>query len=375
MTVDIRTQYVAKLWLADFRCIQQLELELAAGLTVIIGDNGHGKTSLLEAIGWPATASSLRNVGDAAVVRSGCEAAIVRSEIVSADRTQLFEAEIRGSGRNRMRINNQPVQKHRDLFGVLRVSVFAPDDLQLVKGSPALRREYLDNLLVGLTPRYVAARRDYERIVKQRNAVLKQIPRDRGALAMLAPFDEQLVATAAEIVRGRHLLLEKLSTPLTMHYEALGEGSRIHCEYRAEWHEQRLEDFSVEALRDVLFQAIDRRHQQELDRQLTLVGPHRDDVALQINGLDARTQASQGEQRSLALALRLAGHVVTTDVVGTAPVLILDDVFSELDHHRARALVELLPCGQTLLSTATEVPNEIAVDQTFVMQSGKLSAR
>ncbi len=372
---EVGAQHVSKLWIHDFRCIEALEVNLHEGLTVIVGRNGQGKTSLLEAIGWPALASSLRNVADVAIVRAGCDQAIVRSEIVDGDRTKLFEAEIRASGRNRMMVNSQTVQKRRDLFGVLRTTVFAPDDVQLVKGSPSGRREYLDALLTGLTPRYVAAISDYERILKQRNALLKQAARDRSAIAMMGPFNEQLVATAAEIIRGRQLLLQRLLRPLEMHYEALGEGSTIGITYRAEWSEDLSVETELDGLREQLFTAIDRRSQQELDRQITLVGPHRDDVLLSINGLDARTQASQGEQRSLALSMRLAGHAVTTDMAGSAPVLLLDDVFSELDHQRACALVELLPKGQTIVSTATEVPPEISVQQAFEMISGKLTER
>ncbi len=366
-------QYVARLSLTDFRCIESLDIELGTGITVIQGDNGQGKTSLLEAVGWPARASSLRNVGDSMVVRAGCDVAIVRSEIIDGDRHQSFEAEIRAAGRNRMLVNRQPVQRIRDLHGLLRATIFAPDDLQLVKGSPAIRRTYIDDLLEGLAPRYAAALHDFERILKQRNALLKQIARDRSALATLTAFDEQLVTASSEIIRGRIRLLDRLSDPVTEHYQALGEGDEVSIAYRAEWNDDQCLCVSdIDAITDLLWEAVRRRHSQELDRQVGLVGPHRDDLVLRLHGLEARTQASQGEQRSFALAMRLAGHSVLTEILGAAPVLLLDDVFSELDVRRAAALVQLLPVGQTVLTSATRIPNGVHVERVLEMRSGRI---
>ena len=367
--------FVAHLWLTDFRCIPTLDLTLTPGVTVVHGDNGQGKTSLLEAVGWPARASSLRNVSDAAVVRAGCETAIVRSEIVCGDRHQTFEAEIKASGRNRMRVNAQPVQRIRDLYGLLRITVFAPDDLQMVKAGPALRRAYLDDLLAALSPRYGAALSDYERVVKQRNALLKQIRADRSALATLPAFDEQLVTAATEIVRGRLQLVERLGPPLVEHYRALGEGSSVDVDVQFEWTDTSIDTADLDAIAPALRCALDARRTQEIDRQLTLVGPHRDDLVIRINGLDARTQASQGEQRSMALAMRLAGHAVVTDLTGAAPVLLLDDVFSELDPRRTAALIEVLPSGQTLVSTASDIPSTIDIDRVLEVEAGTVRER
>lgn len=363
-------QHVARLWLHDFRCITDLDLVLTEGVTVVRGDNGQGKTSLLEGVGWPARASSLRNVADAAVVRAGAESAIVRSEVVQGERRQTFEAEIKPVGRNRMRVNSQPVQRIRDLHGLLRITVFAPDDLQLVKGGPALRRGYLDELLAGLAPRYGAALTDLDRVLRQRNALLKQARNDRSALATLPAFDEQLVVASVEIVRGRVQLVERLGAPLVRHYRALGEGSSVTAALQCEWTDEDFTPDTLDRIEPALRAALDARRSNELDRQATLVGPHRDELVLRINDLDARTQASQGEQRSMALALRLAGHAVTAGITGAAPVLLLDDVFSELDPRRSAALVNLLPPGQTMLSTATEVPEGIAVDRVLEVVAG-----
>jgi DNA replication and repair protein RecF len=269
-----------------------------------------------------------------------------------------------------MRVNGQAVQRIRDLHGLLRITVFAPDDLQLVKGGPALRRGYLDDLLAGLSPRYGAALTDLDRVLRQRNALLKQARSDRSALATLPVFDEQLIVASLEIVRGRVRLVERLATPLADHYRALGEGSTVEVSMQCEWTDEVFTPTTLDQVEPALRAALERRRANELDRQATLVGPHRDELVVRINDLDARTQASQGEQRSMALALRLAGHAVTAGITGAAPVLLLDDVFSELDVRRAAALVALLPPGQTLLSTATEVPAGIVVDRVLEVAAG-----
>src|SRR2546421_431747 len=295
---------VGHLWLADFRCLGEIDVELASGLTVVQGANGQGKTSFLEAIGWVARARSFRGVTDAMLVRSGATEAIVRAEVTTSGRQQLFEAEIRATGRNRVMCNRQAVTRARDLHGLLRVTVFAPDDLTLVKGGPAERRDFLDELLAMLAARYDAARSDFERVLKQRNALLRSGVRE-----------------------------------------------------------------------DQLREALARRRRAEIDRGLTLVGPHRDELHLKIDGLDARYQASQGEQRTLALALRLAGHVVVRELTGAAPVLLLDDVFSELDAQRAAALVRNLPPGQTLLTTAGALPPDVVAQQNLVVRAGRIETR
>ncbi len=212
---------VGRLWLSDFRGLAQTDVELASGLTVLQGANGQGKTSVLEAIGWVARARSFRRVSDAMLVRSGATEAIVRAEVTTAGRHQLFEAEIRAAGRNRILCNRQPVTRARDLHGLLRVTVFAPDDLSLVKGGPAERRDYLDELLAMLAARYDAARTDFERVLKQRNALLRGGVRDDDARFTLDVFDEQLVHAGAELVRGRLRLLERLVPTVANAYEML----------------------------------------------------------------------------------------------------------------------------------------------------------
>lgn len=366
---------VGHLWLADFRCLSEIDIELASGLTVLQGANGQGKTSLLEAVGWVARARSFRGVSDAMLVRSGAEQAIVRAEVTTSGRRQLFEAEIRVAGRNRILCNRQPVTRARDLHGLLRVTVFAPDDLTLVKGGPAERRDFLDELLAMLAARYDAARSDYERVLKQRNALLRAGVRDEDARFTLDVFDEQLVHAGAELTRGRLRLLERLVPTVASAYEMLALDARpVGATYVSESSSEPLTAADAGVVEEQLREALVRRRRAEIDRGLTLVGPHRDELHLMIDGLDARYQASQGEQRTLALALRLAGHLVVRELAGAAPVLLLDDVFSELDAKRAAALVRNLPQGQTLLTTAGELPPDVVAQRTLIVHAGHVES-
>jgi DNA replication and repair protein RecF len=367
------TTRVGHLWLDDFRCLQFVDLDLDPGLTVIHGANGQGKTSVLEAIAWIARAHSFRGTTDAPLVRNGHDQAIVRAEIMSDDRVQLFEAEIRASGRNRVLCNKRAITRARDLHGLLRVAVFAPDDLELVKEGPGARRAYLDELLVMLAVRYDAARGDFERVLKQRTALLRIGVREPSAQDTLDVLDEQMVQAAGELVRGRLQLVERLGPAVDEAYEALADdGRRVGHSYEAEWAPGPLALDDVEAIEDHLRAALVARRRAEIERGVTLVGPHRDDWKLTIDGLDARTQASQGEQRSLALALRLAGRSVVHELTGTPPVLLLDDVFSELDARRSSALVRNLPSGQTLLTTAGVIPADVEPDRVLRISAGRI---
>jgi DNA replication and repair protein RecF len=342
-------------------------------LTVLRGDNGQGKTSVLEAVGWIARGKSFRGVADAQLVRAGVSQAIVRAELSAGSRVQLFEAELKVAGRNRVLHNKQPVTRTRDLSDVLRVTVFAPDDLALVKDGPAERRAYLDELLGMLAARYEAARVDYERVLKQRNALLRTGMRGEHADSTLAVFDEQLVAAGAELVRGRLRLVERLLPAVEGAYRSLASGTdAVGLRYEAEWSDQPLTGDDADDVDVLLRDGLARRRSAEIERGTTLVGPHRDELRLDIAGLEARTQASQGEQRTLALALRLGGHQVVSEIAGAAPVMLLDDVFSELDATRAAALVANLPVGQTLLTTASIVPPGIEPQRRLRVASGRV---
>jgi DNA replication and repair protein RecF len=373
---------LARLWLTDFRGHQESEVEVGPGITVFAGGNAQGKTSVLEAVGWLARMSSFRGAPDSALVRVGCEKAIVRAEIVPANRgpdvrPDLIEAEIAAAGRNRVLLNRKPLPRARDLLGSLRITVFAPDDLRLVKAGPAERRAELDDLLVALSPRYDAVQSDYERVLKHRNAWLRTWSRADDP-ATLDVWDEQLVRAGAELVRGRLKLLDRLAAPLGKAYgDVAGEAAAdVSGAYEAAWAgDVTLDETRLDDVAPLLAEAVARSRTADLERRLTLVGPHRDDWRLSIDGLDARRYASQGEQRSLALAVRLAGHVVISDVVGEPPVLLLDDVFSELDETRANNLVAHMPIAQALVTTAGTLPPGLPAERVVWVVGGRLEAK
>ncbi len=357
------------LWVVDYRNYESAELALApVGLTVVAGDNGAGKTNLLEAIGYLATLASFRGVPSEALIRGGAAAAVVRGEGERAGRALLVEAEIRATGRGRVSVNRQPVRRAAELAGALRVSVFSPDDLELVKAGPTGRRRYLDEALAALHPRNDAARRDVERIVRQRNALLAQAggrwPPPEDIVSTLEVWDARLAQVGTAVGDARAALVGRLEPAVAKAYAAVaaGESGTAGLSYDAPWREAGLAAALAAARRD------------EVRRGMTLVGPHRDELALTIGGMPARTHASQGEQRSLALALRLAAHDVVTELVGAPPLLLLDDVFSELDGRRSAALLEHLPLGQAVLTTAGTVPAGAEPERVLRITAGRVVA-
>lgn len=339
--------HLRRLWLTDFRGYEAAEVGFDAGLTAVLGPNGHGKSNLLEAIAYLATLESFRGAPIDALVRMGADRAIVRAEGERGGRELLLEAEIVRNGRNRAMLNRQPLKRARDLLGALRVTVFAPDDLVLVKGGPGERRRYLDDTLVALHPRFDAMRSDLDRILRQRTALLKG---SGGRLSeevelTLDVFDEKLVDVGGRLARARRKLVEELEPVLGDAYRQVARtDARISLRYEPPWMDTGLAEALLAARRD------------DLRRGVTTVGPHRDDVEIVLDDMPARTHASQGEQRCLALALRLGSHEVVTRRTEHPPVLLLDDVFSELDPNRSAALLESLPEGQTVLSTAGPLP-------------------
>ena len=352
-----------RVWLTDVRSYAATEVELAPGLTALLGDNGQGKTNLLEAVGWLATLGSFRGAPNEALIRRGTPRAVIRAEGEREGRAILLEAEIVANGRNRVLVNRQPLKKARDLLGVVRVSVFSPDDLELIKGGPAERRRYLDDALVATHPRYDALRTEVDKILKQRNALLKGAGGrlDDSAGFTLDVWDTKLAEAGGALAAARQELLGRLAPVLGRTYDAVAHGpADVEVRYLSGWADRGL----AEAL------ALARK--EDLRRGVSTVGPHRDDVDLQIGGMPARTHASQGEQRSLALALRLAAHHVVTAVTGTSPILLLDDVFSELDPDRSDALLANLPAGQTLLSSAIGLPPRARPDLVLRVADGEI---
>ncbi|MDA8063285.1 MAG: DNA replication/repair protein RecF [Actinomycetota bacterium] len=357
---------LAHLWLVDFRNYALGELAPPNGLTVVVGSNGEGKTNLLEAIGYLATLRSFRGAPGDALVREGAPFAVVRAEVRREGRAVLVEAELRRIGRDRVQLNGRPLRRARDLLGALQVTVFSPDDLELVKGGPSGRRRYLDDLLVALHPRHDLTQTELDRVLRQRNALLRSA-RGRATpdvLSTLDVWDVELASAGEALVRARRGLTAALEPIVSQAYRRLAEGSQaggagVGLEYVTSW-EGRLAD------------ALRAARAEDLRRGLSTVGPHRDDLVSRIGGMPSRTHASQGEQRSLALSLRLGGHELVTERIGSSPVLLLDDVFSELDPGRSSALLQALPLGQTLLSTTTEAPPGSTPDLVVRVDRGRL---
>ena len=341
---------VQRLWLTDFRNHKSFEVSLDPGVTVVVGANGDGKTNLLEGLAWLARGTSFRGASTEAMVRKGADRAAIRAEVVDGDRVVMLEAELVASGRNRIQVNKNRVHRRRDLLGYFRTTVFGPDDLILVKGGPAERRTLIDDLLVDLQPRNQALRADLDRILRQRNTLLKQA-RGRSTPKVndtLDVWDAKLSEVGEALAAARTELLAVLGPEANQLLEMLTGGrSGLTLTYVDEWTANGL----AAALRQV--------RPEDLRRGLSTVGPHRDEVRIEVDDLPARTHASQGEQRSVALALRLAGHRIVVDRTKTDPVVLLDDVFSELDDDRSRALVDLLPATQAILTTASAVPTGV----------------
>lgn len=365
--------FVSRLELVDFRNYESAAFELTEGTTAVVGDNGHGKTNLAESLAYLATLSSFRGAPGEALIRVGADQAVIRATVRDDDgRESLVEAELNTSGRNRVQVNKQRLQRVRDLLGTVRVTVFSPDDLVVVKGGPGERRRFMDDTLVALATKYDAVRLELDRIVRQRNTLLKQAQkaghRDPQRLpsdiaVTLDVWDARFVDVADRFGHARATLAARLAPLVQDAYEELaGERSPIELRYEPDWRQVGLAA------------ALMRSRPDDLRRGVSTVGPHRDELELSVNGLPARTHASQGEQRTLALALRLAAHRLVTERTGSVPVLVLDDVLSELDDGRATALLGHLPGGQVVITTASELPAAARVDRVLRLKAGQVVA-
>lgn len=353
---------VERIDLKDYRNYTEASFVLHEGVTAVVGQNGQGKTNLAESLAYLATLQSFRGVTPDALIRSGCDQAIIRAEVRHDDgRIILVEAELNRSGRNRVFVNRQRLVRSRDLLGVLRVSVFSPDDLALVKGAPGERRTFLDDALVALSPKHDALQRDLDRIIRQRNTLLKQAG---GRLTdevsfTLDVWDAKFAQAGEELGTVRAELVANMGPLLHAAYRALaGIDTPVVAEYKPPWRRSGLAASLADARLD------------DVRRGVTTVGPHRDDLDLFINDMPARTHASQGEQRTLALALRMAVHRLVTERTDTPPVLVLDDVLSELDPTRSQALLAHLPAAQVILTTAAVLPEHARPDQVVRIAAG-----
>lgn len=367
--------FVRHLALTDFRNYESLELELHPGHNLFVGSNGQGKTNLVEALGYLSTLGSHRVSTDAAMIRQGQDAAIVRARLVHAEREILAEVQLNRTGANRAQINRSPI-KTRELPRYFSSVLFAPEDLALVRGEPSGRRRFMDELLVLRTPRLAGVLADYDRVLRQRNTLLKSARGLSGdRLGTLDIWDERLVALGSELVEARTRLVAELDPEVSRAYEAIaGADHAASLANRLsifgapadddESGESRSGVVAAQNAAEAFRSTLARIRRSELERGLTLAGPHRDDLALELNGLPARGYASHGESWSFALALKLASAAVLRRESSTGdPVLILDDVFAELDESRRGRLADAVGDFEQVLITAAvfdDVPAALA---------------
>ncbi len=357
--------YVRHLGLRDYRSWANVELELTPGRTVFVGSNGFGKTNLVEALWYCATLGSHRVATDAPLIRSGADRAVISTIVVNEGRELAVDIEIAAGRANKARLNRSPVRNTREVLGAVRAVLFAPEDLALVRGDPGERRRYLDELATVRRPRIAGVRADYEKVLKQRTALLKSVAGarfrgDRGALDTLEVWDGHLAAHGAQLMAARLELVNELAPEVEKAYQLLAPASRAAAiGYRSGIElDSSAED--VEFLEAALLAALARRRDAELERGMCLVGPHRDDLELRLGDQPAKGFASHGESWSMALALRLASYELLR-AEGSEPVLLLDDVFAELDTARRRALAGVAASAEQVLVTAA-VGEDIPAD-------------
>lgn len=372
--------YVRHVSLNDMRNYREVSVALEPGVNVLVGANGQGKTNLVEAIVYVSTLGSHRVATDAPLIRRGAERAVLRADVVRADRSMVIEIEINPGRANRARINKAPVPKTRDVLGIVRTVVFAPEDLALVKGDPSDRRRFLDDLLIQRQSSMAGVKADFERVLKQRNALLKSAGAARRAHAAdvdatLSVWDEQLATYGAQITQARKDLLSALLPFAVSSYaELVPHGEPLHLAYRSSVGDVTGQD--TEQTREAMLQLLTARRREELDRGITLVGPHRDEVEVTLGDLPVKGYASHGESWSAALALRLASYDLLTAEV-SAPVLILDDVFAELDTSRREHLAQRVKHAPQVIVTAavsSDVPEELS-GTWFDVVAGTVSRR
>ncbi|GHD32537.1 DNA replication and repair protein RecF [Nocardiopsis kunsanensis] len=372
--------YVSHLQLADFRSYGEALLELSPGITVLVGANGQGKTNLVEALGYVATLSSHRVSSDTPLVRHGAPRAIIRTKIVRDERSMVVDLELNPGKANRARINQSPAGRPREVLGALRTVLFAPEDLALVKGDPGERRRFLDDLLVSRAPRMAGVRSDYERVLKQRNALLKSASgrmfASKGAtpdLSTLEVWDSHLAEAGSELLAARLSLVADLCPLVEEAYAGLTDsGGPARLAYRSSIDPDGPEPApDRETLAVELRSAMARARDRELQRGVSLVGPHRDELVLSLGDLPTKGYASQGESWSFALSLKLSAFgLLRAD--SDDPVLILDDVFAELDAERRRRLAERVRDAEQVLVTAAvedDIPRELD-GARFVVRDG-----
>lgn len=353
--------YVRRLALNDFRSWASADIELTPGRTVFVGSNGYGKTNLVEALWYTATLGSHRVATDSPMIRSGAARAVVSTIVVNEGRELAIDLEITTGRANKGRLNRSPVRSTREVLGVLRAVLFAPEDLALVRGDPGERRRYLDELATLRRPRIASVRADYEKVLKQRTALLKSAVKarfsgrrgeDTSVRDTLEVWDRHLAAHGAQLMAARLALVDELNPEVEKAYQLLAPASRMaSIRYRASIDVEHVDPLDIDALEQALLAELTAKRSAELERGVCLVGPHRDDLELRLGDQMAKGYASHGESWSMALSLRLASYELLR-AEGSDPVLLLDDVFAELDAARRRALAKVAESAEQVLVTA-----------------------
>ena len=359
--------YVSKLSLINFRSYHDLDLKFNPGVTTFIGNNGSGKTNIAESLIFLAFLTSHRTPTNLPLISLGKEQAVIRAEIVRGDRNLNINLEVNANKANRAQINQNPTKSQREILGACQVIYFSPEDLDLVRGEPTFRRDYLDKLLITKTPRIAGLLSDYDRVVKQRNILLKT----RAPQSVLAPWSEQLLNLAAVITTERVLLVSELNPLISKNYKELNEVKPASVIYKS-----NIEGLTKdqEQNKKLIEMKLTELQYQEVERGVTLVGPHRDDLILQLGDFPAKGYASHGESWSFAISLKLAALELLKEN-GLDPILILDDVFAELDaNRRARLVYATTLAEQTIVTAAVEsdLPNELSGTRYYVA-NGKVS--
>ncbi|MBF6356773.1 DNA replication/repair protein RecF [Nocardia higoensis] len=379
--------FVRALSLRDFRSWEHLELELSTGRTVFLGANGNGKTNLLEAVGYLATLGSHRVASDAPLIRAGAQRALLGANVVNAGRELRIDVELKQGAANRAQVNRSPVRRTRDILGILHTVLFAPEDLSLVRGDPGERRRFLDELCTARLPRLAGVRSDYDRVLRQRSALLKTAGRHRSSadLSTLDVWDGHLAQHAGVLLAQRLRLVHDLHPYLAEAYRSLAPQSRpASIAYRSSCLPVEFQDpartpgaAEETELAEIVLRELGAARRKELERGVCLVGPHRDDLELMLGDAPAKGFASHGESWSFALALRLASFELLR-ATSAEPVLLLDDVFAELDRRRRTALAAVAAGAEQVLITAAvpeDVPAELEATPVRVETRGTASAR
>jgi DNA replication and repair protein RecF len=359
--------YVSKLSLTNFRSYPQLDLTLHPGVNTFIGNNGAGKTNIAESLIFLSFLSSHRTPNNQPLITLGANQAVIRAEIFRGERNLQIDLEINSNKANRAKINQNPTKSQREILGACQVIYFSPEDLDLVRGEPNYRRDFLDKLITTKTPRFSGVLSDYERVLKQRNTLLKT----RAPQSALTPWSEQLISLAAAITTARISLINSLNPLITDNYRALNETKTASVFYKSNIDNLGADQITNQIL---LERKLDELQYQEVERGTTLIGPHRDDLILHLGDFPAKGYASHGESWSFAISLKIASLELAKKE-GLDPILILDDVFAELDNNRRARLVHATTLAeQTIVTAAVEgdLPDNLN-DQRFYVSNGKVN--